>query len=305
MITIDDIKDQYILPTLAETGYSFNIVTDTGAFQEAIRTRNTVINYVNGLLRLTGVDFQRLNDGRLAAAFEMTIEFIIPIGDRVTIETYQGSNNISLSCKEVQDFRAALSNVLSNATKITLTRYEDDVEKIYTGGVFFNLPVAGQRAVRDLLGDSINYSCSITVAVLEDAVNTTELTLKIDGETIGFTGIKLSRNPALLADVMKESNAGEASVYSESTQFKIDFTIPVLKNVAYSSAVMRYIIGLDNGNIAHSVYLAVPELMPGEGILSRTSQMLFGGCETQGNGVSNLLYTVSLVPYTETEALGG
>lgn len=286
MITIDDVKQQYIMPVLEKTGYNFNIVTDVGEFQEAIRVRNNVINTINGLLMLTQSEVQMLSGGMEAIAYQALIQFILPVGDLEDNEY-----------PTIAQFRNALSSSFSKAVKISL---QDENGQVYEGGVSYSLPTVGQRNQRDMLGDSVTYTCTVSVAFLRNAINTSDLSLYINNEQVSFSTIKLSRRPALNADVLSKSNNGESGTYAESAGFTIDLAFPALKNVSYSTAIMNYITGKIDANSPVLVSLTLDKEY-----LIKNKSMILGGGEFSGSGVSNILYNVSLTPYTAPEEVGG
>lgn len=291
MITVDDIKNGYLMKILANiTEYNFNIVTDTGEYREPLRQKNVVTSYVNGVFSLQSVDFQQLNDGRVAAGFEFLLKFTLPLDDRTPLD------GTGKEYKTLIDFRQKLSDKLAGAT---LVEIEKD-GKTYVGGAMFNLPMPNANAIRQHIGKSIEYSCTIALALLDGGVNTSKLALSIDGVKVPFTGIKITRTPTLSADLMSKSKNDESTVYAESTQFKIEFSMPAVSDNC-SSAVMLYILGVDDGNKPHMVKVEVKD----KADWTTEKAMIFGGCEVQGSGMSNLLYSVSLVPYTAPETVGG
>ena len=292
MVTIDDVKEQYILPLLKETGYDFNIVTDVGEYQKAVRFRNTVISTINGLLMLTQSEVQRLSGGAVAIAYQAMITFLLPVGDASKDNEFP----------TVAQFREALSNAFSKATKISV---KDENGNIYEGGVVYSLPTVGQRAQRDMVGDSITYTCTVSVAFLQNAINTSDLALLIDGEQVAFSSIRLGRTPALTADILSDSANGESGTYAESAGFAIDFALPALKGLAYSTAIMNYITGAIPANTVLEVTLTQKVSDTQTVTLINGKRMTFGKGEFSGNGVSNIVYNVSLVPYTTPETVGG
>ena len=82
-------------------------------------------------------------------------------------------------------------------------------------------------------------------------------------------------------------------------------TVPALKGSAYNASIMKWLLGQEDANTPHDVVLSVPEMESGKGEIVYSGKMIFGGGEVQGNGVSNLSYGISLVPYTAPEMVGG
>lgn len=293
MITIDNVKEQYIMPLLASTGLTYNIVTDVGDFEKNVRSGNTVNNVINGLLLLSESEVQKI--GTLSAiAYTANLSFLLPLEDEVDV------NN---EFPTVTAFRAALSKAFSVSNTISIT---DESGVVYVGGISYSLPSVGQRAQRDLVGDSVVYSCSVSVAFLPGARNSTSIRMIIDNEIIQFMAYNPSRTPALSADLLSNSTNGEATTYAESTSFKMEFTIPALQDSNFSKNVSRWIYGKIPANRVFIV--TVIELNAKGGIgeyMLDTKPMIIGGAAENIAGVTNVTYNVSLVPYTFPEILGG
>lgn len=293
MITPQNIYDNYIKGVLESTGINFNIFTDAMEFRHAERYRNNVTTYINGLMTVSDPATEILNGGLVASAVNVTIEFLVPIEKERNGEYY-----------EVTKLRETLSKALGDATVCNIT---DDNGTMYTGGVLYSLPTTGSLNMRDALGLSISYRINITIAYLANAINTSDVELWIDGDRVAFQQIKISRKPSLSADIFSNSPNGEAGTYAESTSFTIEIHVPALKGIDYNASIMYWMLGTEPANTPHSVELKVPNMVSGdnESMTIYKNKMIFGGGEVQGNGVSNLSYGISLVPYTDPEVVGG
>lgn len=285
MIQIETIKT-FILNTLGQTDYKFKIFTDAGEFQKAVRHGNAVEEYINGCLIIADTDTETLSGGEVAVAVETTLEFVIPVDEAKADGVYQ----------DIVNFREDLSAAFEKATKISFT---DDAGHTYTGGVSYSLPTSGEIAIRQGVGLSYTYICSISVAYIKNGVNTADVRLLIDKSPVSFMSINFSRVTSYIADTYKTAGDVSASGYGESAAFTIKFTVPALQGVESSTAIGRYLLGFENPNTPHRVELIVP------GLGTKDIPMIFGNCESGGSGVSNLSYNVSLVPYKSEEITGG
>ena len=309
MITLDNIKTSYILPLLTETGYAYNVVTDVGEFEKAKRYRNSVNAPINCLLMLTGSEVQQLNGGLIAMAYQATLSFLLPVGDgdysnEGTDANAENGAPYNNEFPNVTVFRDKLSKAFSTAQKIAVS---DSDGNVYEGGISYALPTVGQRQQRDLVGDSIIYTCTFAVAFLQNAINTSDIILKIDDARVAFSSIRISRTPALTPDILKSAGGvdgnGESTAYAESAMLKVEFSVPALKGVAYSTAILQYILGTASANAVHTVSVSIP--IGEDQSETITQQMIFAGGEFSGSGVTNVVYNVSLTPYTAPEELGG
>lgn len=293
MITPQNIYDGYIKGVLESTGLKFNIFTDAMEYKHARRYRNTVDTYINGLMTVSEPATEILNGGMVASALTVTLEFLVPIEKEIEGEYV-----------EIRALRESLSKALGDAVVCNI-KGEDNAT--YTGGVLYSLPTAGSLAMRDALGLSLTYRVNITIAYLANAINTSDVELWIDGDRVAFQQIKISRKPSLSADIFSKSDNGEAGTYAESTSFTIEINVPALKGIDYNASIMYWMLGTEPANTPHNVELKVPNMVLGdsESMTIYKNKMIFGGGDLQGNGVSNLTYGISLVPYTAPETVGG
>lgn len=284
MITLDELKNKYILPKLAETPYDFRIFTDTGDYEKADRIKNRVIPYINGLLSLTQSEVIRIGD-LPAIALVTTLKFIVPCGNMNPDNAYP----------DLASFRDALSKVFSQNNEISL----ESNGVIYTGGVAYALPASGLRSQRNMVGDSFTFICTISFSFLPGAVNSTAISVSVDGETLNILRFTFARRANLTADLYSRATNTEADAYSDSTVFAIDLDIPVLVPSAFSTLVANHIIGISAANVPHEVVITLGE------VATRTISMVLGDCSVSGSGVDNTVYKVSLIPYADQETIGG
>lgn len=288
MITLDQLKDNYVMPLLNSTPFKFMIFTDAGNYRHPDRRKNTVTEYINGLFSLSQSEVQRLGGGLTAVALVTNIKLLIPCGDN-SDTSYTGELRI------VQQIRDALSEVLSQNVKLSIT----SDGKTYVGGVSYTLPSAELRNLRQGIGDSLEYSFSITFAYLENALNATDVKILIDGAEIAYTSFLLTRRINPSADLYKNSTNGEAKAYAENSTFTIDLEMPALSDSPPSLTILNRILGITSVNTSHTVVLTIGD------ITTQTFNMMFGECSASGAGVSNIVYKVSLLPFAAQEVIGG
>ena len=288
MITLDQLKENYIMPLLNSTPFKFMIFTDAGNYRPPDRRKNTVTEYINGLFSLSQSEVQRLGGGLTAVALVTNIKILIPCGDN-SDTSYTGELRI------VQQIRDALSEVLSQNVKLSIT----SDGKTYVGGVSYTLPSAELRNLRQGIGDSLEYIFSITFAYLENALNATDVKILIDGAEIAYTSFLLTRRINPSADLYKNSTNGEAKAYAENSTFTIDLEMPALSDSPPSLTILNHILWITSVNTSHTVVLTIGD------ITTQTFNMMFGECSASGAGVSNIVYKVSLLPFAAQEVIGG
>lgn len=286
MITLDQLKDNYITPVLQKTELPFIVFTDAGDWKNASRRKNTVTEYINGLFKLKQSEIQNLGGGVIAYALVTSLSFLVPCGDD---PDHRGELQF------VKTIRDALSSAFSNNTKLSVTI--DGKE--YVGGVSYSLPVPDLRALRPFAADSLIYTCSIAFSYLENAVNSSDVTITVDGETIAYTRFSFGRAVSPSADLFAESTNGEATVYAENSTFSIDLESPASSVSAFSAAVLSYIMGVTAVNVPRMVSVKLGETD------IRTMTMILGECSAHGESVSNVVYKIALIPYVAGETMGG
>lgn len=303
MITIDDIKSQYLDKKLSQiTGYKFNVVANEGEFLPPQRHGNTVDKYINGIFAMTGADVRRLGSGSetYLYAFDFSLRFLLPLDDRTYQETQYGNSTLLYS--NVRDFRTALSSAFSGMQVISMPITENDRLVTYKGGVFVDLPMPVDMTMqmRQDIGNSIEYACSMSVAVVAGGVNTQDIVFTINNFRVPFMSISIERTPTLSADLVSTRENGSSSAYPESTALKIEFTVPALEGIGtlYNREVLNYILGITPGNKTVPVGLGILGSYFLNNSNSDVQPMIFAGAKLQGEGVNNLVYSCALVNYT-------
>lgn len=286
MLKIEDLKNSYIDKVLEQTSYNFRIYTDTGDYKEAIRKGNNITEYINGLFVVSGTNMDYAGADEPLVTLTAELKFLIPVGD---------DSDINGEFKNVSEFRNAISEAFENTSnKFNLTTSDG---KTYSVVVAYSFPLSGQRAIKNMTGDSFTFSCNIYFAYLNNALNASDVTITIDGEKVPCLGFALSRRPAISADIYSNNQNTESSAYAESAGFAIDITLPAFIN-AIGGICADYILGLEDANTPHTVNITF-----GERTITKT--MIFGESSAEGQGIESVRYTISLVPYAGTQRVDG
>lgn len=288
MLKLETLKKQYIDEVLNKTGLNFVLYTDAGDFQKAVREVNRVKETINGIFTVTSSSVEYAKEQEIVGV-STQLQFLVPIEDDASPDG---------AFAKVTRFRESLSQAFSDTPpKLNVT--ED--KKTYTVVAVYNIPATGKREMLSLVGDSVSFSCTVYFAYLSNAINASDVSITIDGEEVSFLAFGLSRRPSISANQFSDSTNGESCVYSESAAFVVDLTLP-----AYVSTVggicANYILGVENDNTPHAVRIRFGE---GEGAPEVSRKMIFGESSAAGQGVENVRYTVSLIPYADEGESGG
>lgn len=253
MITLEQILENVIEPVLNTTGYYYALFTDAGFYQKATRRKNDVTYYINTLAEMTDYASTRISNGALAVAQSFSIRFMLPLDDEP-----DAKGNYPAATA----FRDALTQAFSKVDKFSLTVTENNVQKTYSGGLSFFVPIRGERGSRTNVGDSIEYRATLQVSYLENGINATDVVFSLDGTVIPYTQFAIRRTPSAAAVLTPDETNGEGKVYNEVTSLAVDLEMPLLSDSAPSASVVSYLLGLSSMNKTMTLTIAFPALHP-------------------------------------------
>ena len=282
MLTLNELKEKYVDVILQSTGIPFAVFTDTGDFEKAVRDGNSVTEYVNGIFAVTSSSIENQGTDKEIVSISTEIKFIVRVND---------DSNADGSFDNVAQFREKLSAAFGAVPPRFSVTGKD--RKTYSVVAAYTLPSTGTREQRSILGDSFTYSCQIFFAYLKNSLNVGDINVAIDGKSVPFLAIGITRRPSIVANAFSGTTNGESKAYAENAALVIDLTIPAF--VADSVSICTdYIFGISDANTPHNV---VVSLGSGTGVKSLRRTMIFGESSTGGQGLETAMYTVSLVPY--------
>ena len=293
-ITINEIREQVIIPALSNTSFSYKVFANTGEYQKAFTSKNYHEGKINTLMEIIDSDIALLGGGINAVAMNIRIMFLIPVDDAATAE-----NDYSI----VERFREELSEAFSTATKVELVLNDDDEknQQHFIGAISVGLPIGGQLLQRQGIGASFEYTCYLEIAFLENAINSADVTFYLDEDygndkPIPCTTFSFNRKNTLTANLYS-SQANQASkTFAENSTFGVDLTMPAIQMSAskIGEAVNNYLMGLSSANTPYTLYLKI-------GDKTIEEEVIFGEVVTNGGGTENVSWQVSFVPYIDAE----
>lgn len=283
MLTLDELKENYVDPILQNTEIPFSVFTDTGDFEKSIRDGNSVTEYVNGIFSVNSSSIENQGTDKEIVSISTELKFIVRVND---------DPNADGSFENVTQFREKLSAAFGAIPPRFSVVGEDD--KTYAVVASYTLPAAGTREQRSMLGDSFTYSCQIFFAYLRNAINVGDISVTIDGQDVPFLAIGITRRPSVVANLFSNTTNGESNAYAENAALVIDLTIPAFVSPSLNVCT-EYIFGISDANETHDVVVTF-----GNGSDAKTLQrtMIFGESSTGGQGLETVMYTVSLIPYS-------
>lgn len=291
MITINDIKEQYIEPILSQLPYIFQVYTDLGDYERATRENNIRHSTINGVMTVTESDISLLGGGLKASAVNMSLRFLIPVPD----EAFDEEGGYSGDYTFVEEFRERLASVVATSEKITLT---DADGNSYVGAVSSGFPMSGELAQRQIIGYSFEYTCYLQFAYLKNAVNASDALFYLDGDTtpLPITGFAIGRNSTLTANLLSSSTNGESGVFAENSVFTVDVTLPVINPSSSTAAqnIYDYLMGVDDMNEEHTLQV----IYAGK---TTTLSVIIAKTVDSGEGAANVTRQLSFAPLIMAE----
>lgn len=293
-ITLDDINEQFITPTLESMNYHFKVFTSVGEYQSPKAYNNARRGVINALIEATDSDISILGGGIQAIAMNISIRFLLPINDEI-----DGEYDMDGGYSFVDGFRQDLSDAFSTSDKITFELKEEDGRtRHFVGAVSVGFPIGGELLQRQGIGKSFEYTCYIQVAYLEDAINSrdVEFFLGQDSRPIPYTAFSISRKNTLSANTYSNSINGLSKVFAENSTYGIDISMPAIDRSRPTGELINdYISKKANSNDPFQLRIVRSN------VEESAEMFIFGEVIENGAGAENVSWQVSFVPYIEAE----
>ena len=287
-ITIKEIKEQVVMPALSSTSFRYKICTNAGEYQRSTKAKNLRVGTINTLIETTDSDIALLGGGINAVAMNIRIRFLIPVDDTVIDSEYSF----------VEKFRGELSEAFSTAKRVQLKLGSQK----FIGAVSTGFPIGGELLQRQGIGKSIEYTCYLEIAFLENAINSNDVCFYLDGDEapIPYTTFSLSRKNTLTANLYSSSDNQESQTFAENSTMGVDLAMPAIApNASITGrAIYRYLVGASPANEPHTLKI---EILVEGGVMVQTEKVIFGEVISNGAGIENVSWQVSFVPYIEAE----
>ena len=209
MINLDVLKTiiENGLNQVPNSNFVFNLFSETGDYKAPERDRNSVKQYINGILSVSSSEVIPTN-GINVSTLVTKIEFIVPVNDEYT-------DSAPILFTEVRNVIAAYFE------KTNVVNLNDD-NTDYVVGMYAELPTTGEVNIRNGIGESINYTVTVYFSFVENGESSMDYEFYLNGTKIPYTSANISR-----------INSSESGVYNTSTSQDINY---IVKNIPVSSA---------------------------------------------------------------------
>lgn len=209
MINLDVLKTiiENGLNQVPNSNFVFNLFSETGDYKAPERDRNSVKQYINGILSVSSSEVIPTN-GINVSTLVTKIEFIVPVNDEYT-------DSAPILFTEVRNVIAAYFE------KTNVVNLNDD-NTDYVVGMYAELPTTGEVNIRNGIGESINYTVTIYFSFVENGESSMDYEFYLNCTKIPYTSANISR-----------INSSESGVYNTSTSQDINY---IVKNIPVSSS---------------------------------------------------------------------
>ena len=277
-------------------GLTFSIKADSKEFDKALRVGNTVKERINGLLTLQSSDMSNLTDGQLFATLSCRLQVIfrlkggVPDEDQEIInpDTQQIVKIIEGNYSYMERVRDALSSAFQTNTQETMT---DSTGKSYLVCTLYQFVETGNRDQQSPIGDCMSFTAYIAYMIVENGINTHDITYTLDGKIIPFQTNTAYRSPTMDANVYAGGNGAAKNLASQSI-FTISFQLPALQN-AVTRKMFAWLFGGEL-NVAHILNIRYPNFS-GANFEESNYLVTYGENNASGETIKNVGQTMTLV----------
>lgn len=259
---------------LNEENRRFAIIPDGGEYTPPTRKYNDITTYINGVAQV----------GDSAITPISGIEVVTQtLNVAILVEIEQTSAEV----KDEDVFlpvRNAIAQYAATARKVLM---KDDDENDFSVTITATQPSSGALLIRPTPGRSIEYDFSVMYTFVQNGVNSRDIVITFEGETIPFEDLTITRVPVHDGGAFADTGTS-AKNFVTQTALEITFNSPALTNGVLSNALMNFILTGDE--IVYEVSVSTP--FSDE---PTVKQMIFGQSNAAVQGVDNMGNSVTLV----------
>ena len=225
----------------------FVIIPDVSRFKRSTRSRNTVTNYINGILLVSPSANETTNGGLVIAIDQFALHVLVPLDP---IKTTPTENPIAWQ-DDINEYVQSVRNVIDEFFSANTTGTLSDGEHTYSLGYTYSTSATSQVARDSTIGTYVEFTVNIAVTVVQSGVNSMNVTVTIDGKQVPYQSFTPARTAVQTANVFSDSSA--TKVIATGSTLGIDIACPALQD---GSAAADYIIngGVNMSHIAGITY---------------------------------------------------
>ena len=262
---------------LADDSRVFDIIPDGGEYVGYTRKYNDITQYIEGVASITDSGITPLSGIEVAT---QTLSVTVA----VKLDPQKGVKDEDIFLPVRNAIAAYASQTYRNAS--TENNGTDNV-MTYTVAFSATLPYAGELAIRPEIGRSIIYTFSVSYSFIQNGVNSQDITLTFEGETVPFEELTIVRVPVQDGGAFS-SSGGAARNITTQTALELNFSTPALTNNKISKELTAFVLtGIEK---AFDVTIETPYAEN-----ATAYKMSFGQSNLTARGAENCGLSTSLV----------
>ena len=269
MIGLETIRDN-IQTTLNanQFGKVFRLYTNDGEFKKAFRDGNDITEYINGICRVSNSSLTPLKSLSILT-MSVEVEFCVRVDN---LEKDANGNYI-----EVLNIQALCENFVNSQNGQTITLTEEN--KTYVLAVNTEMPIVGVERLVTPLGKCLPITLQIFYTMVENGVNSSNVSLYIGGEEVPYTDLTIDR--VFVNTVAQKATEEVGKTINEQNSVSISFVAP-LTTTALGKDYTDII--LDGGN-----NVALPVTIDYKSLNKKANYtMTFSSLKHTSSGVQNV-----------------
>lgn len=254
MIKLSDIANYIengLNTVLGSVGYEFRIWADAGEMVHALRTGNSVTQWIPATLR--SVSSANENNILVMGANGLMLDVAIPV-KRPKTSAAQTPEELEKIQNGQYPFVEEIKAVLDDYFQISQVFSESDEEEVsYTISMEAGRSQTGVVDILPVLDECLTVSVFISLTFLQGGINARNVVLNIDGVRVPLLNVTFGRANRLSSDVY--SDAAVVKNIATATALSIDFSFPANADNSTKQAFLALLDG--KPNVVHFVQVQI------------------------------------------------
>ena len=254
MIKLSDIANYIengLNTVLGSVGYEFHIWADAGEMVHALRTGNSVTQWIPATLR--SVSSANENNILVMGANGLMLDVAIPV-KRPKTSAAETPEELEKIQNGQYPFVEEIKAVLDDYFQISQVFSESDEEEVsYTISMEAGRSQTGVVDILPVLDECLTVSVFISLTFLQGGINARNVVLNIDGVRVPLLNVTFGRANRLSSDVY--SGAAVVKNIATATALSIDFSFPANADNSTKQAFLALLDG--KPNIVHFVSVQI------------------------------------------------
>lgn len=238
----------------------FKLFTDTGVFAEDIvdKSRNSVTEYINGLVTALPSERFFLSDGLEVCTLPLRLEVTFPLEgeydnrgvETVNIETgeIEVTQAVIGDGQKVETIRTVIDSAFTNEQLITTLKDNDNVE--YATSVISQIATGEMRKYDGIIGYNYTFIVTFSFSFFENGLNSRQGKFYLDGVELPFTSFDMVRVKNVDNNILT-TQQGLSKVFPLFTGLTINIELPALNNSDITSTALSFLRGNERLNTTH------------------------------------------------------